>query len=84
MSKFKIGPTSTGSKPSSGGVPGSIGEFSSGAAMVQSQVGSRPAKPIRLNLDLDPETHRRLKMRAVESGTSIAQMVRELIARALG
>ncbi|WP_084170439.1 ribbon-helix-helix domain-containing protein [Paraburkholderia ferrariae] len=83
MSKFKISPSTT-SKPTPESMPTSVGEFAAGAAMVQSQVGSRPAKPIRLNLDLDPDTHRRLKLRAVESGTTIAQLVRELIARELG
>jgi predicted HicB family RNase H-like nuclease len=83
MSKFKIGP-SAANKPTSGSTPATTAEFVAGAAMVQSQAGSRPVKPVRLNLDLDPETHRRLKMRAVESGTSIAQLVRELIARELG
>ncbi len=83
MSKFKIGP-SAASKPASGSAPATAEEFAAGAAMVQSQAGSRPVKPVRLNLDLDPDTHRRLKIRAVESGTSIAQLVRELIARELG
>ncbi|BEH58740.1 hypothetical protein [Burkholderia pseudomallei] len=83
MSKFKIGPSIV-NKPALGGTPATVEEFSAGAAMVRSQTGSRPAKPVRLNLDLDPETHRRLKMRAVESGTTIAQLVRELIMRELG
>lgn len=83
MSKFKIGPSAT-NKSTTGNAPATVEEFASGAAMVQSQVGTRPAKPVRLNLDLDPETHRRLKLRAVESGTTIAQLVRELIVRELG
>lgn len=83
MSKFKIGP-SVANRPALGDAPATVEEFSAGAAMVKSQVGSRPAKPVRLNLDLDPETHRRLKMRAVESSTTIAQLVRELIVRELG
>jgi len=83
MSKFKISP-SVANKPASGSAPATVEEFAAGAAMVQSQAGTRPAKPIRLNLDLDPETHRRLKMRAVESGTTIAHLVRELIVRELG
>jgi len=32
-----------------------------------------------VNLDLDPDEHRRLKMRAVEAGISIADLVRGLI-----
>lgn len=83
MSKFKIGP-SAANKPAAGNAPATVEEFAAGAAMVQSQTGTRPAKPVRLNLDLDPETHRRLKLRAVESGTTIAQLVRELIVRELG
>lgn len=83
MSKFKIG-RSMVNKLASGGAPATAEEFAAGAAMVQSQAGSRPAKPVRLNLDLDPETHRRLKMRAVENGTTIAQLVRELIVAELG
>ena len=59
-------------------------EFVSSAALVQSQAGSRPPKPIRLNLDLDPDLHRQLKMRAVETGVTIAQIVRGLIVRELG
>jgi len=51
---------------------------------VRSQAGDRPPKPIRLNLDLEPELHRRLKLLAVESGVTIAQLVRTLIARELG
>ena len=80
MSKFKIAPKV--SQPTAA-APASVEAFAAGAEMVKSQVGDRPAKPIRLNLDLDPTTHRRLKIRAAESGKSIAQLVRELIAREL-
>jgi hypothetical protein len=80
MSKFKIAPKA--SQPPAN-PPLSAEAFAADAAMVKSQVGDRPAKPIRLNLDLDPATHRRLKIRAAESGKSIAQMVRELIDREL-
>jgi hypothetical protein len=82
MSKFKIAPR-VSSKPVAGNAPATVEEFAAGAAMVQSQAGNRPPKPVRLNLDLDPETHRRLKMRAVESGTTVAKLVRDLIAREL-
>jgi predicted HicB family RNase H-like nuclease len=82
MSKFKISPN-TGRQSGSASKPTSVAEFAAGAAMVQSQIGARPLKPVRLNLDLDPEIHRQLKMRAVESGVSIAQLVRGLIAREL-
>ncbi|WP_158898417.1 hypothetical protein [Burkholderia sp. L27(2015)] len=80
MSKFKIG-AGGGSVSEK---PASAAEFVSGAAMVKSQAGSRPLKPIRLNLDLDPNIHRQLKLRAVENGISIAQLVRALITRELG
>lgn len=81
MSKFKIAPTPKGSPA---GKPTTKEEFVTGASMVQSQASSRPPKPIRLNLDLEPELHRRLKLRAVESGVTIAQLVRSLITRELG
>ncbi|RQU49764.1 FitA-like ribbon-helix-helix domain-containing protein [Burkholderia cenocepacia] len=81
MSKFKISAKSGDHQPSQ---PVTHAEFAAGAAMVQSQVGSRPAKPIRLNLDLDPELHRRLKVRAAEAGISIAELVRGLITREIG
>ncbi|CAB3774132.1 FitA-like ribbon-helix-helix domain-containing protein [Paraburkholderia humisilvae] len=83
MSKFRIGP-STGSKSDQPTKPASVAEFAAGAALVQSQIGSRPPKPVRLNVDLDPETHRRLKMRAVENGITVAELVRALIGRELG
>jgi len=81
LSKFKIKPAGG---ISDAAVPTSTAEFVSGAAMVQSQTGERPPKPVRLNLDLDPEVHRRLKLRATELGISIAQLVRLLITRELG
>lgn len=77
--KFKIGPKTTPADK-----PASREEFVSGAALVQSQAGTRPPKPIRLNLDLDPEVHKQLKLRAVENGTTIAKLVRDLITREIG
>ncbi|RFC01477.1 hypothetical protein DDJ70_32405 [Klebsiella michiganensis] len=74
MSKFKMA-----TKGSDAVKPVSRDEFAGGAAMVQSQVGNRPLKPVRVNFDLDPDEHRRLKMRAVEAGISIADLVRGLI-----
>jgi hypothetical protein len=82
MSKFKIGPGA--GSASQADRPATRQEFVSGAALVQSQAGTRPPKPVRLNLDLDPEVHRQLKLRAVENGTTIAQLVRSLIAREIG
>lgn len=78
MSKFKVATKSGSHAPSK---PMTTAEFAAGAALVQSQTGNRPAKPIRLNLDLDPELHRRLKVRAAEAGISIAELVRGLITR---
>lgn len=81
MSKFKLTPAA---KTAVSTKPATEAEFVAAAAMVQSQAGTRPPKPVRLNLDLDPETHRALKIRATENGVSIAQLVRTLIARELG
>lgn len=44
------------------GKPVSRDEFVGGAAMVQSQIGNRPLKPICMNFDLDPDGRRYLKM----------------------
>jgi hypothetical protein len=74
MSKFKVTSKPVVEKP-----PLTREQFAAGAAMVQSQTGGRPLKPIRINFDLDPEIHRRLKMRAVSRGVSVAQIVRQLI-----
>ena len=82
MSKFKIAPNPKAGQPPAN-APASVEAFAADAAMVKSQAGDRPPKPIRLNLDLDPATHKRLKIRAAESGKSVAQMVRELIDREL-
>ncbi|SAK96727.1 hypothetical protein AWB82_07063 [Caballeronia glebae] len=80
MSKFQIKPSTGGGA----GKPTTRQEFVSGAALVQSQAGTRPPKPVRLNLDLDPEVHKQLKLRAVENGTTVAKLVRDLITRELG
>jgi predicted HicB family RNase H-like nuclease len=81
--KFKIGPNLPvlASKTEK---PASRQEFVAGAALVQSQAGTRPPKPIRLNLDLDPDLHRQLKVRAAENSMTIAQLVRGLIVREVG
>jgi predicted HicB family RNase H-like nuclease len=80
MSKFKISPNNGAALIPADKLPTSVADFAAGATLVQSQIGSRPIKPVRLNVDLDPETHRRLKIRAAESGVSIAELVRALIA----
>lgn len=79
MSKFKIPEKTTHADK-----PATREEFVSGAALVKSQAGTRPPKPVRLNLDLDPEVHKQLKLRAVENGMTIAQLVRGLIAQEIG
>lgn len=79
MSKFKLTPSAN----STFDPPKSQEEFVAGASLVQSQAAKRPAKPIRLNLDLDPALHRRLKIRALEADTTVAALVRDLITREL-
>jgi hypothetical protein len=74
MSKFKVS-----SKPNPGPAPASREQFAEGAAMVKAQTGGRPLKPIRVNFDMDLATHRRLKLRAIDRGLSVAQLVRQLI-----
>jgi predicted HicB family RNase H-like nuclease len=78
MSKAKIVEKGGSHTPAG---PISHAEFAAGATVVQSQTATRPAKPIRLNLDLDPDLHRRLKVRAANAGISVAQLVRGLIVR---
>lgn len=74
MSKFKISTRSTS-------VPGPVTpeQFANGAAMVQAQTGGRPLKPIRINFDMDPATHRQLKVRAMDRNRTVAQLLRDLI-----
>ena len=75
--KFKVAVKPLAPAPASASA--SAEAFVAGAAMVQSQTMGRPLKPVRLNLDLDPATHQRLKMRAIERGTNVATLVRDLI-----
>lgn len=74
MSKFKVS-----SKPNPSPAPATREQFAEDAALVQAQTGGRPLKPIRVNFDLDLTTHRRLKLRAVETGTNVAMLIRHLI-----
>jgi hypothetical protein len=80
MSKFKVKPGAT--PPTE--APSSVESFVAGAMLAQSQAGIRPPKPVRLNLDLDPDLHRQLKLRAVSDGMTIAELVRGLIQREIG
>lgn len=75
MSKFKIAP-----RPAvSADKPASIEEFGASAPMVKSQTGGRPLKPVRLNLDIEPMLHKRLKQRALDEGQPAAALVRAWI-----
>ena len=74
MSKFRLP-----NKPTAGPAPTTREQFADGAAMVQTQTSGRPVKPIRVNFDLDVVTHRRLKLRAIERGMSVASLMRRLI-----
>jgi hypothetical protein len=73
MSKFQLKPRAASEQPAT------AEQFSSGAALVQSQTGGRSLKPIRVNFDLDPATHCRLRQRALDRGLSVAELLRDLI-----
>lgn len=82
MSKFKLSTKSPAAQIAGTGAadhPDTPEAFAAGAAMVQSQAGGRPPKPVRVNFDLVPELHRRLKMRAVTEGKTVAELVRHWI-----
>lgn len=86
MSKFKLRASTPVEISGSASAPSPISreEFVSGASMVRSQVGDRPVKPIRLNFDLDPAVHQRLRLLAAERSKTVAEIVRQLILRELG
>ncbi|MCM2496043.1 plasmid partition protein ParG [Burkholderia glumae] len=52
--------------------------------MVQSQAVAAPAKPKRLNVDLDPLEHQRLKVAAAAANVSMADLIREWVREKLG
>lgn len=79
MSKFKLQPH-TG-RPELR--PNSPEEFSNDAGMVRTQQPSRALKPVRLNIDLTPDFHERVKRRAADLRLTGAQYVRELISKDL-
>ncbi len=80
MSKFKLSATQP-QHPKSSSLTAE--QFTSGAALVQTQNGGRPPKPVRINFDLDPDTHRSLKIRAINQGVTVAELIRNLIAKEL-
>jgi len=75
MSKFKITPR----LPVADSLPANIAEFGAGAALVKSQSPDRPVKPVRLNLDIDPALHQRLKEAAFYRSEKISVLVRQWI-----
>jgi hypothetical protein len=77
--KFELLPRAARSEPR----PSSLEEFSNDAGMVHSQPPPRPLKPVRLNLDLTPDFHERVKRRAADLRMTGAQYVRELISKDL-
>jgi hypothetical protein len=78
-SKFKLSPHTAMPEPR----PTNTEEFANGAGMVHSQQPPRPLKPVRLNLDLAPDFHERVKLRAADLRLTGAQYVRELILKDL-
>lgn len=59
-------------------------QFVDGAAMVLSQGGQHPVKPKRLNVDLDPLDHKRLKVAAAAANVSMADLIRQWVHEKLG
>ncbi|RQV02812.1 hypothetical protein DF039_35760 [Burkholderia cenocepacia] len=59
-------------------------QFVDGAAMVQSQAHDYPVKPKRLNVDLDPQTHKKLKVAAAAANLAMADLIRSWITEKLG
>ncbi|HHT8966386.1 TPA: hypothetical protein ACT5CR_005463 [Burkholderia cenocepacia] len=59
-------------------------QFVDGASMVQSQAPDYPVKPKRLNVDLDPQTHKKLKVAAAAANVAMADLIRMWISEKLG
>ena len=52
-------------------------------AKMLAELADRPAKPKRVNFDLDKERHRRLKLLAAQQGKTITDILRALVDREL-
>lgn len=74
--KFKIAAKAVAAVPAA---PASVAAFTAGADLVKAQTAGRPLKPVRLNLDLDPDTHRRLRIHAIQTGEKVAGLIRRLV-----
>lgn len=59
--------------------PDAYEAYLANAAMVKSQTGGRDVKPVRVNFDMDPPTHQRLKKHAIDRGMNVATLLRQLI-----
>jgi hypothetical protein len=80
MSKFKIPPKPV-LPPSP--APATIQDFGAASALAKSQAGNRPQQPVRLNLDIDPALHRRIKQAAFDADVKISVIVRQWIEEGL-
>ncbi len=48
---------------------------------VRAKDGAKARGKIRVSLDLDPDQHQRLKIRAVKEGKTLLDLLREIIAK---